>query len=35
MHWLTLYDDDGDPYGVTCTCEIGTDHDGYGSLIDV
>jgi len=32
-HWLTLYDeDDGEPYGETCYCEIGKDHDGTGEI---
>jgi hypothetical protein len=31
-HWLTLFDpQDGEPYGETCNCPIGRDHDGYGT----
>ncbi|MCW2901753.1 MAG: hypothetical protein JWO67_4018 [Streptosporangiaceae bacterium] len=31
LHWLTRYDpEDGEPYGQTCDCEIGVDHDGDG-----
>lgn len=34
-HWLTRYDpDDGEPYGVVCRCNIGSDHDGSGKLTD-
>lgn len=31
-HWLTLFDEDGDPYGVVCTCEIEADHLASGRL---
>lgn len=34
-HWLTRYDpDDGEPYGVACSCSIGDDHDAAGNLTD-
>jgi hypothetical protein len=27
-HWLIRYDpEDGQPYGTTCRCELGADHD--------
>ena len=30
-HWLTRWDqNDGEPYGEVCHCEISTDHDGNG-----
>lgn len=25
-HWWTRHDEDGDPYGSVCFCEIGEDH---------
>lgn len=25
-HWLTRFDEDGDPSGEICDCEIGADH---------
>lgn len=32
-HWLTKYDEDnGEPYGEVCDCEIGDDHNGAGEL---
>lgn len=31
-HWLTLFDADGDPYGVVCDCEIEADHLASGRL---
>lgn len=32
-HWLTRFDEeDGEPYGTVCDCEIGADHFGDGSL---
>lgn len=31
-HWLTVIDEDGEPYGETCRCEIDKDHDEDGSL---
>jgi hypothetical protein len=31
-HWLTRYDDDGDPYGTTCWCDIAADHFLNGTL---
>ncbi len=34
-HWLTKYDpDDGEPYGITCRCAIGADHNGAGNIAD-
>lgn len=27
IHWCTLYDEDGDPFGETCRCEVGRDHE--------
>ncbi len=32
-HWLTRYDEDGDPYGQVCGCEIDADHWPSGALI--
>jgi hypothetical protein len=31
-HWLTLFDDDGEPFGETCCCEIDADHYESGRL---
>jgi hypothetical protein len=33
-HWLTLFDDDGEPFGETCCCEIDADHYVSGRLTD-
>lgn len=27
LHWCTLYYEDDEPYGETCRCLIGEDHD--------
>lgn len=27
LHWCTLYDEDDEPYGETCRCSIGEDHE--------
>lgn len=27
LHWCTLYDEDGEPFGETCRCSIGKDHE--------
>ena len=33
IHWLVLYDPmDGEPYGQTCKCEIGQDHNDAGEV---
>lgn len=35
-HWLTLYDeDDGEPYGTVCWCELDEDHDEHGDPMQV
>lgn len=25
-HWLTTFDEEGDPFGLVCDCEINADH---------
>lgn len=30
LHWATFYDEDNEPFGETCRCEIGEDHDEDG-----
>lgn len=32
-HWLTQYDEDGDPYGIVCGCDVGADHWLSGALM--
>ncbi|MEO3860960.1 hypothetical protein [Acrocarpospora sp. B8E8] len=32
-HWLTRFDEDGDPLGEVCDCEIGADHLPSGDLM--
>ena len=32
LHWLTRFDEDGEPYGQVCDCEIGADHLSNGDL---
>lgn len=27
LHWCTFYDEDDEPYGETCRCPIGEDHE--------
>jgi hypothetical protein len=31
-HWLIVWDDDGEPYGELCWCEIGEDHESAQPL---
>lgn len=31
-HWLTEFDEDGDPYGLVCWCDIAADHYVSGKL---
>lgn len=31
-HWLTRFDEHGDPYDLVCWCDIGADHYACGDL---
>lgn len=32
LHWLTIFDEDGEAFGEICDCEIGADHLPCGDL---